>query len=93
MGDAEASSYDSIARLYDPWSVSVREDVDFYVELARVADGPVVELGVGTGRIAIPIAAQASRSSASTRRAGCSRCARRPRSPASRTSSTSASAT
>ena len=51
------SSYDSIARLYDPWSVSVREDVDFYVELARVADGPVVELGVGTGRIAIPIAA------------------------------------
>jgi SAM-dependent methyltransferase len=59
MGDAEAhlSSYDSIARLYDPWSVSVREDVDFYVELARVADGPVVELGVGTGRIAIPIAA------------------------------------
>ena len=50
------SSYDSIARLYDPWSVSVREDVDFYVELARVADGPVVELGVGTGRIAIPIA-------------------------------------
>jgi SAM-dependent methyltransferase len=59
MGDAEAhlSSYDSIARLYDPWSVSVREDVDFYVELARVAGGPVVELGVGTGRIAIPIAA------------------------------------
>jgi SAM-dependent methyltransferase len=59
MGDAEAhlSSYDSIARLYDPWSVSVREDVDFYVELARVADGSVVELGVGTGRIAIPIAA------------------------------------
>ena len=56
MGDPEAhlSSYDSIARLYDPWSVSVREDVDFYVELARVADGPVVELGVGTGRIADP---------------------------------------
>jgi SAM-dependent methyltransferase len=59
MGDAEAhlSSYDSIARLYDPWSASVREDVDFYVELARVAGGRVVELGVGTGRIAIPIAA------------------------------------
>jgi SAM-dependent methyltransferase len=59
MGDTEAhlSSYDSIARLYDPWSASVREDVGFYVELARAADGTVVELGVGTGRIAIPIAA------------------------------------
>jgi SAM-dependent methyltransferase len=58
MGDPEAvSSYDSIARLYDPWSVSVREDVDFYVELARDAGGAIVELGVGTGRIAIPIAA------------------------------------
>jgi SAM-dependent methyltransferase len=58
MGDPEAvSSYDSIARLYDPWSVSVREDVDFYVELARKAGGPIVELGVGTGRIAVPIAA------------------------------------
>ncbi len=51
------NSYDSIARLYDPWSVSVTEDVRFYVELARDAGGPVVELGVGTGRIAIPTAA------------------------------------
>jgi SAM-dependent methyltransferase len=52
-----SSPYDSIATLYDPWSRSVREDVDFYVELAREAGGPVVELGVGTGRIAIPTAA------------------------------------
>jgi SAM-dependent methyltransferase len=52
------SSYDPIARLYDPWSVSVTEDVDFYVEEARAAgEGPIVELGVGTGRIAVPIAA------------------------------------
>jgi SAM-dependent methyltransferase len=58
MGDPEAlSSYDSIARLYDPWSVSVTEDVDFYVQLAREAGGPIVELGVGTGRIAVPAAA------------------------------------
>ena len=61
MGDAQArvtpSEYDAIARLYDPWSVSVTEDVDFYVEEARAAGGDVVELGVGTGRIAIPIAA------------------------------------
>jgi SAM-dependent methyltransferase len=51
------SRYDSIARLYDPWSVSVTEDVAFYVGLALEAEGPVVELGVGTGRIAIPTAA------------------------------------
>ena len=51
------SPYDAIARLYDPWSRSVTEDVDFYVALAREAGGPVVELGVGTGRIAVPTAA------------------------------------
>ena len=51
------SVYDSIARLYDPWSVSVTEDVSFYVDEARRAGGPVVELGVGTGRIAVPTAA------------------------------------
>jgi SAM-dependent methyltransferase len=46
--------YDAIAELYDPWSKSVTEDVDFYVAEARKAGGPVVELGVGTGRIAVP---------------------------------------
>ena len=51
------SVYDSIARLYEPWSVSVTEDVSFYVDEARRAGGPVVELGVGTGRIAVPTAA------------------------------------
>ena len=54
---AGVSVYDSIARLYDPWSVSVTEDVSFYVDQARRAGGPVVELGVGTGRIAVPTAA------------------------------------
>ncbi len=58
MGDAKAlSAYDAIAELYDPWSRSVVEDVEFYVELAREAGSPVVELGVGTGRIAVPTAA------------------------------------
>jgi SAM-dependent methyltransferase len=50
------SEYDPIAQLYDPWSRSVVEDVQFYVEEALAAGGPVVELGVGTGRIAVPIA-------------------------------------
>jgi SAM-dependent methyltransferase len=51
------SAYDAIARVYDPWSRSVVEDVAFYVEEAQRAGGPVLELGVGTGRIAVPIAA------------------------------------
>ena len=51
------SLYDSIAELYDPWSVSVTEDVGFYVEEAGRAGSPVVELAVGTGRIAVPTAA------------------------------------
>jgi SAM-dependent methyltransferase len=50
------SEYDAIARIYDPWSRSVTEDVPFYLEEARRSGGPVVELGVGTGRIAVPIA-------------------------------------
>jgi SAM-dependent methyltransferase len=50
------SAYDAIARLYDPWSASVVEDISFYVDEALAAGSPVVELGVGTGRIAIPMA-------------------------------------
>jgi SAM-dependent methyltransferase len=55
------SSYDAIADLYDPWSRSVTEDVGFYVEEAVRSGGPVVELGVGTGRIAVPVAAEGVR--------------------------------
>jgi SAM-dependent methyltransferase len=48
--------YDRIARIYDPWSASVTEDIGFYVDHALAAGGPVVELAVGTGRIAVPTA-------------------------------------
>jgi SAM-dependent methyltransferase len=37
-------------------------DVPFYVELAREAGGPVVELAVGSGRVAIPVAEAIGRS-------------------------------
>lgn len=50
------SDYDGIAVLYDAWSTGVIEDISFYVDEALAAGGPVVELGVGTGRIAIPTA-------------------------------------
>jgi SAM-dependent methyltransferase len=52
----EPSPYDAIARLYDPWSASVTEDIGFYVEESLAAGGPVVELACGTGRIAVPVA-------------------------------------
>jgi SAM-dependent methyltransferase len=62
FGDAlGASPYDTIAELYDPWSRSVTEDVGFYVAESRKSGGTVVELGVGTGRIAIPIAEKGKR--------------------------------
>jgi SAM-dependent methyltransferase len=53
---AEVSPYDSIASLYDRWNTSVVEDIGFYTEEAVRSGGPVLELGVGTGRIAVPIA-------------------------------------
>jgi SAM-dependent methyltransferase len=56
-----STPYDAIADLYDPWSASVTEDVGFYLTEARRSGGPVVELGVGTGRVAIPIAADGIR--------------------------------
>ncbi len=47
---------EAFATEYDRWAAHMTEDVGFYVELARETDGPVVELAVGTGRVAIPVA-------------------------------------
>jgi SAM-dependent methyltransferase len=46
---------------YEEWSAHMTEDVPLYVELAREADGLVVELGVGNGRVAIPVAHETGR--------------------------------
>jgi SAM-dependent methyltransferase len=51
-----SSWYDAWADRYDERSTGVAPDVPFYVSLARDADGPLVELAVGTGRVAIPVA-------------------------------------
>src|SRR5215212_2777486 len=48
--------YDAWADRYDERSAGVSADVPFYVALAREADGLLVELAVGTGRVAIPVA-------------------------------------
>jgi len=47
---------EGFAERYDEWSARMSADVGFYVELAREADGPLVELAVGSGRVAIPVA-------------------------------------
>jgi SAM-dependent methyltransferase len=45
----------AFAERYDEWSAHMTEDVGFYVELAGEADGPIVELAVGNGRVAVPV--------------------------------------
>jgi ubiquinone/menaquinone biosynthesis C-methylase UbiE len=52
---------ESFADRYDEWSAEMTEDVPFYVELARETEGPLVELAVGSGRVAIPVAAATGR--------------------------------
>ena len=50
------SAWDAFAVDYEKWAAEITEDIPFYVELARQADGALVELGVGNGRVAIPVA-------------------------------------
>jgi ubiquinone/menaquinone biosynthesis C-methylase UbiE len=52
---------EAFAERYDEWAADMTEDVAFYVELARAADGPLVELAVGNGRVAIPVARETGR--------------------------------
>jgi SAM-dependent methyltransferase len=47
---------EAFAERYDEWAAGVTADVGFYVDLARRAEGPLVELAVGNGRVAIPVA-------------------------------------
>jgi SAM-dependent methyltransferase len=50
------SAYDRLGPAYDAWCRSVLEDIPFYVDLAVRSGGPVLELGVGSGRVAVPTA-------------------------------------
>src|SRR3954464_10222235 len=49
-----SSWYDAWADRYEEEGAPRTADVPFYVGLAREADGPLVELAVGTGRVAVP---------------------------------------
>ena len=48
--------YASVAHVYDLSYGDFLDDVDFYINLAEIGGGSVLELGVGSGRAAIPIA-------------------------------------
>jgi SAM-dependent methyltransferase len=50
------SAWDAFAVDYEKWAAEMTEDIPFYAELARQADGALVELAVGNGRVAIPVA-------------------------------------
>src|SRR5215467_11202815 len=47
---------EGFADRYEEWSAAMTADVSFYIELAREAEGPLVELAIGNGRVAIPVA-------------------------------------
>ena len=58
---AARNEYDSFADIYSVWTdtaASARANLSFYVDAYLAADGPVVELGVGDGRIAVEAAAR-----------------------------------
>lgn len=44
------------ARFYDAYFTGVDGEIDFYVDEAADVSGPILELGCGTGRVALPIA-------------------------------------
>lgn len=54
--EAETKDFDLIARFYDLDYSNIDFDLVFYQNFARRCGSPVLELGVGTGRVAIPLA-------------------------------------
>ncbi len=57
MSTPRERTADALARLYDLDLASDPGDLDLYLALAARTGGPLLELGVGTGRIALPLAA------------------------------------
>ena len=56
VGDAGALAHYSDPAYYTRIYKSRQHDVEYYVELARATGGPVLEYGIGNGRVALPIA-------------------------------------
>jgi SAM-dependent methyltransferase len=56
VGDAGATEHYDDALYYTKTYKERTQDVDYYVKLARRSKGPVLEYGIGNGRVALPIA-------------------------------------
>lgn len=56
MAGAEESAASALARYYDLDVAGHSDDVALYLALADRLGGPILELGVGTGRLAVPLA-------------------------------------
>ncbi len=48
--------YDRLAPDYEAWSRKAPRDIGFYVDLALQSAGRIIELAVGEGRVAVPVA-------------------------------------
>jgi SAM-dependent methyltransferase len=57
MGNNQSSWDEAFSLQYEEWLAGMTAaDIGFYVNLAHQAAGPIVELAVGNGRVAIPVA-------------------------------------
>src|SRR6266550_6026842 len=56
MSEPESIPLSREGRHYDLMNSDIVADIPFYMEEARRAGGPVLELACGTGRLTIPIA-------------------------------------
>ncbi len=53
--------YETVARYYDAENAFLTEDLEFYSELADQADGPILDVGSGTGRVLLHLAEEGHR--------------------------------
>ena len=53
---------EAFSHRYDEWAANVTADIPFCCRLAEEADGALVELAVGNGRMAFPVAMRTGRS-------------------------------
>jgi SAM-dependent methyltransferase len=58
---SDPATAEALARLYDLDLQDDPGDLDLYLALADRADGPIVELAAGSGRLAVPLAAAGHR--------------------------------
>ena len=72
MTALDAYADDDLAALYDLVYDGETDDVPLYDQFARRADGPILELCAGSGRVTIPLAQAGHTSSPSTAPPRCS---------------------